>query len=539
MARITRATGLVSDSVVSIYKKRGSFEAGITIYDNNEVVLYSGFYYKYLGNIPEAGYTIAPGTIPDENWMNVGILEGHHIHSPENFGAVTGDSSFDCLPAINLAMKTGRIEFSAGETYHVTDEVIIPSYLSGNLAGATIKAIPKAGAMAWDYKKAVVRCSKFPVGTPTVDVGQVENQVRGLRLTGSLNVDCSDIADYGFYARLLCAESEVGSIYAYNANKYGIVMIACWYFQMGPLHANNCARGISLGYPTDGETGDTYVNATHFPHVSAWGTHKSAGLGYDPITDDASKYTIGCGIILGKGLSTSVGVLCSENTVGAGVVTMDPAAWNIEVLYCEGNSQGFTQEGEPKVSLLSSKANAESHTLTISTLHLAADCGILTRSKQERISIKSLYRFDNAKTFHSYCTEDTVAVENSNYYVLNGHSYVAPAALIKKPLGVDFCRSGLNLHTWDSTVIGHFFGSVSEQQISLHLPAAPQGLSLQIASEEGAEYVTVTGTDFKYSLRNKRLPSKMYEIRLGAVSTQPVADCTLVIRSKNGDWYYW
>lgn len=516
------------------YITRSSFEKGFNVTLWNEVLLWEedGYYYRWDGALPK---TVPAGSTPDSNWTNVGKLNGLDEHSPENFGAIPNDPSFDCLPAIKLAIATGTLNLDGKSTYHVTDEVVIPSYLRGNLNGATIKAI----GPTWPALKSVVRVSKFPIGTPTVDVANTENQVRGLRLTGSLNIDCADIASYGFYARLMCAESEMGSIYAYNANRYGIVMFACWYFQMGTLHANNCARGMALGYSTEGEQGDTYVNATHFPHISAWGTDKSMGLGYDPITDDASKYTIGAGIILGRGLSTSVGVICSENTAGAGVVTMDPAAWDIGVMYCDGNSKDFTQEGEPKVSLLSSKANSESHTLTISTLHLSAGCGILTRSIQERVLIRSLYRFDNSRTFHSYCTADTVEVGSSNYYVLNGHNYNAPAALIKEPLNVDFVRSGLTLSEWTSTVIGHFAGSTAEQQLYVKLPASPSGLDLQIASEEGTEYITVTGTDFKASLTKKRLPSKLYEIRIGGVSTVPVADCSVLVRSKKGDWYYW
>ncbi|USL94541.1 tail fibers protein [Escherichia phage TM1] len=516
------------------YITRSSFEKGFTVTLWNEVLLREedGYYYRWDGALPK---TVPAGSTPDSNWTNVGKLDGLDEHSPENFGAIPNDPSFDCLPAIKLAIATGTLNLDGKATYHVTDEVVIPSYLRGNLNGATIKAI----GPTWPALKSVVRVSKFPIGTKTVDVANTENQVRGLRLIGSLNIDCADIASYGFYARLMCAESEMGSIYAYNANRYGIVMFACWYFQMGTLHANNCARGMALGYSTEGEQGDTYVNATHFPHISAWGTDKSTGLGYDPITDDASKYTIGAGIILGRGLSTSVGVICSENTSGAGVVTMDPAAWDIGVMYCEGNSKDFTQVGEPKVSLLSSKANSESHTLTISTLHLSAGCGILTRSNQERVLIRSLYRFDNSRTFHSYCTADTVEVGSSNYYVLNGHNYNAPAALIKEPLNVDFVRSGLTLSEWTTTVIGHFAGSTAEQQLYVKLPASPSGLDLQIASEEGTEYITVTGTDFKASLTKKRLPSKLYEIRIGGVSTVPVADCSVLIRSRKGDWYYW
>lgn len=516
------------------YITRSSFEKGFNVTLWNEVLLWEedGYYYRWDGALPK---TVPAGSTPDSNWTNVGKLNGLDEHSPENFGAIPNDPSFDCLPAIKLAIATGTLNLDGKSTYHVTDEVVIPSYLRGNLNGATIKAI----GPTWPALKSVVRVSKFPIGTPTVDVANTESQVRGLRLTGSLNIDCADIASYGFYARLMCAESEMGSIYAYNANRYGIVMFACWYFQMGTLHANNCARGMALGYSTEGEQGDTYVNATHFPHISAWGTDKSTGLGYDPITDDASKYTIGAGIILGRGLSTSVGVICSENTAGAGVVTMDPAAWDIGVMYCEGNSKDFTQEGEPKVSLLSSKANSESHTLTISTLHLSAGCGILTRSRQERVLIRSIYRFDNSRTFHSYCTADTVEVGSSNYYVLNGHNYNAPAALIKEPLNVDFVRSGLTLSEWTTTVIGHFAGSTAEQQLYVKLPASPSGLDLQIASEEGTEYITVTGTDFKASLTKKRLPSKLYEIRIGGVSTVPVADCSVLIRSRKGDWYYW
>ncbi|VEB72255.1 Uncharacterised protein [Providencia rustigianii] len=382
----------------------------------------------------------------------------------------------------------------------------------------------------------------MPIGAlGSIDVGNLNNQVRGVRISGSLNIDCADIVDYGLYCRLLCAESVLGEFYPSNANKWGAVLISCWYFNIGDIHAISCAQGVSLGYATEGESGLLDINATFIPSVKAWSTIKSKGKGYTPLSDDPKIYTVGAGVVLGKSLSTGIGTVCAEHTQGAGVVTMNAIAWSIGSMYLEANSKDFTQVGEPNVGLLSSNRNVEGHTLPITTLHLSATCGILIRdTSSERVDINSIYRYDNAKTMHSLSKSKSIKIENSNYYTLLGHGYSAPPSLITLPLNVDFIRSGLHFSTWDvNTQIGAFIGSGTNQNIAINVNKLPTGLIIKIESDDGFEQFSVTATTTKYTLTKPRTQGKFYGISIGQISSASDTIGTVCVRSKKGDWFYW
>ncbi|SUC17577.1 Uncharacterised protein [Proteus vulgaris] len=527
-----KGANLIDNGNLVIYKKIGLFGDGGYVSSKYDVVRdVDGFWYKYLGSDLPFNYVT-----PDENWMNVGILNGFDLHSPENFGAIANDERFDCLPAINLAIKTGILNLYPNKTYHVSNEVIIPSYLHGSLNGATIKAIG-----VWDVKKAVVRFSKFSIGEKGVEVGLIENQVRGVRLNGALNIDCNNIASYGFYARLLCAESGLGDIYVYNAMKWGIVMLGCWYFTVGILHANSCAQGISLGYPTEGETspsGGLAINAVFLPFVGAWSTAKSKGKGYDPTSDNFASNIIGAGVILGESLSSSIGVLCAEHTQGAGLVTNNAISWSLNSVYFEANSKDFAQTNEPNVSLLSSGSNREGHTLPITSLTLGARDGIfVSKNSFERIDINNIYRFDNNKTFHSDSKLNSVKVKFVNYYVLLGENYKAPNALITEPMGIDFISNNVDFNKFGD--IGYFVASGAPQGMVFSLNNSPSNLVIKVDSDESPESITIIGTQFKYTLSKTRTIGKSYKISIGNISSTPDVKGSVCIRSRKGEFNYW
>lgn len=523
----------IDNGNLNTYKKVGVIGENGKVYGKFDVLLGDGgFWFKYIGDDFPKVYT----SVESDKWVNVGLLNGFDLNSPENFGAVPNSSSHDCLNAINMAIKTGVLNLYPNTTYHVSNEVVIPSKLHGNMNGATIKAIGE-----WDDKSSVVRFSKFKIGAKDVQVGVIENQVRGVRITGSLNIDCDNKASYGFYARLLCAESTVGDIYSYNALKWGIVMIGCWYFGIGILHANSCAQGISLGYPTEGETspsGGLAINAVHLPFVGAWSTVKSKGMGYNPISDDFNVNVIGAGVVLGESLSSSIGVLCSEHTQGAGLVTKNAISWSISSAYFEFNSKDFTDDGNPNVALLSSYMNREGHVLNISNLTLGVKDGILVnKSSNEKLNISSIYRYDNHKTFHNDCKSKSVKVSNSNYYVLAGELYQTPTAIIPDSPSTLFTMSRLDLTKWGN--IGFFTSDGNPLQISVISSNKPTGLVISVGSDEGDEAVTVTQSQTKYQLKKARTTGKIYEIKVGSISSSQFENVTVTIKSKVGDWYNW
>lgn len=530
-----KGSSLIDGGNLTLYKKKGMFGDNGSVNSELEVIRGSdGFWYSYKGNQFPHSYS----DTHTDDWVNVGYLKGFPIHSPENFGAIPNDETADCLNAINLAMKTGIVKLTPKAIYHVTDEVIVPSGLSGEWAGATIKAI----GTTWVSKKAVVRASTVPIGTPSVDMNVLSNQLRGVRMTGSLNIDANNIVDYCLYARLLVAESEFGSVYCYNANKFGYVLLSCWYFKFDILHSINCAQGFSLGIATEGESGLLDVNAVFLPFVGAWSTIKSKGKGYNPFSDNRDIYTIGCGGLLGKTLSASIGVLCVEHTQGAGLITMNALGWTINSLYCESNSKDYIHnDDEPNISILSSNLNNESHAMSVNSLHLSANDGILIReSSQEILHINSVYRYDNFKTIHSASKRRSMKIENSNYYTLLGQNYTAPPALIVEPLNVDFIRSGLHFSTWDAnTQIGSFMGSGTNQNIAINVNKVPTGLIIRIESDDGFEQFNVTSTTTKYTLTKPRTQGNFYNISIGQISSASETVGTVCVRSKKGDWFYW
>lgn len=521
------------------FKSDISFSSGGHIDDERYAVLYDNdpdgnMYFYARKYIAEGGYDVDAGSHPDDNWICVGLLNGFNLNTPENFGAKPYSES-DCLNAIKMAIKTGFIELTPGCTYFVSDEVVIPSYLVMETNGATIKAM---SGYSWGGK-AVVRASKKPVGT-SPDLSLPEQQVRGIRHIGTLNIDANNVAPYGFYGFGVVAESTTDIIYAYNATEVGIVLLGSWYHKVNQYMGIDCARGVSLAHGFSGETGDVNVNGVEFGVVAAYNTSKSLSYGYDPYSSSLNPQLIGAGVTLGQGLASRIGTLIAETTAGAGLATVNAVSWSVGSMYFEKCSEALEDSAEPDIAILSTTGNVEDHVFDVGNIHFGIGTGILQRATaSEFLNIQSIYRIDNKKTWHSSSKASSSFVNFVNYYVLNPYDYVKPVQLTND-VGKDVISSSamLNFKDFSNTPNIPFFYTGGDLNINISISEGSiVGLDIQVQSEDGIEYITCTSSPFSAKLTKRRNAYSVYWVSVGT----PVQEATgmgaiIITKQKTSQW---
>lgn len=516
---------------LSLYKKKGIFGDSGVIQDKYEVIKYSdGFWYKYNNSLP-----FSYGSSPDSNWTNVGKLNGFDENTPENFGAVVNNSTHDCLDAINKAMATGFLRLTAGATYFVSDEVVIPSYLVMETNGATIKAM---SGYSWGGK-AVVRASKKPVGT-SPDLSLPEQQVRGIRHIGTLNIDANNVAPYGFYGFGVVAESTTDIIYAYNATEVGIVLLGSWYHKVNQYMGIDCARGVSLAHGFSGETGDVNVNGVEFGVVAAYNTSKSLSYGYDPYSSSLTPQLIGAGVTLGQGLASRIGTLIAETTAGAGLATVNAVSWSAGSMYFEKCSEALEDSAEPDIAILSTTGNVEDHVFDVGNIHFGIGTGILQRATaSEFLNIQSIYRIDNKKTWHSSSKAASSFVNFVNYYVLNPYDYIKPVQLTND-VGKEVISSSsmLNFKDFSNTPSIPFVYTGGD--ISIHVSISSGSVlstEFQVTSDSGIEYITCTGSPFQFNLTQPRTVGNTYTVTLSTAQSAASGQGAIhILKQKPSQW---
>ncbi|CAA7332709.1 tail spike protein [Escherichia phage vB_EcoM_UP17] len=516
---------------LSLYKKKGIFGDSGAIQDKYEVIKYSdGFWYKYNNSLP-----FSYGSAPDSTWTNVGKLNGFDENTPENFGAVVNNSTYDCLDAINKAMATGFLRLTAGATYFVSDEVVIPSNLVMETNGATIKAM---SGYSWGGK-AVVRASKKPVGT-SPDLSLPEQQVRGIRHIGTLNIDANNVAPYGFYGFGVVAESTTDIIYAYNATEVGIVLLGSWYHKVNQYMAIDCARGVSLAHGFSGETGDVNVNGVEFGVVAAYNTSKSLSYGYDPYSSSLTPQLIGAGVTLGQGLASRIGTLIAETTAGAGLATVNAVSWSVGSMYFGKCSEALEDSAEPDIAILSTTGNVEDHVFDVGNIHFGIGTGILQRATaSEFLNIQSIYRIDNKKTWHSSSKASSSFVNFVNYYVLNPYDYVKPAQLTTD-VGKEVVSSSsmLNFKDFSNTPSIPFVYTGGE--IAIHVSISSGSVvstEFQVTSDSGIEYITCTGSPFQFNLTQPRTVGNTYTVTLATAQSAASGQGAIhILKQKPSQW---
>lgn len=526
-----RGYSLPDNGNLSLYKKVGKFSDGGSVGTKYDVVGDDdGFWYRYTGVLP-----FSYGSAPDSAWSNVGKLNGFDENTPENFGAVVNDSTYDCLDALNKAMATGFLRLTAGGTYFVSDEVVIPSNLVMETNGATIKAMP---SVTWTGK-AVVRASKKPVGT-SPDLSLPEQQVRGIRHIGTLNIDANNVAPYGFYGFGVVAESVTDIIYAYNATEVGIVLLGSWYHKVNQYMGIDCARGVSLAHGFSGETGDVNVNGVEFGVVAAYNTSKSLSYGYDPYSSSLTPQLIGAGVTLGQGLASRIGTLIAETTAGAGLATVNAVSWSVGSMYFEKCSEALEDSAEPDIAILSTTGNVEDHVFDVGNIHFGIGTGILQRATaSEFLNIQSIYRIDNKKTWHSSSKASSSFVNFVNYYVLNPYDYVKPAQLTND-VGKEVISSTamLNFKDFSNTPSIPFVYTGGE--IAIHVSISSGSVvstEFQVTSDSGIEYITCTGSPFQFNLTQPRTVGNTYIVTLSTAQSAASGQGAIhILKQKPSQW---
>nr|DAL40162.1 MAG TPA_asm: tailspike protein [Caudoviricetes sp.] len=526
-----RGYSLPDNGNLSLYKKVGKFSDSGSVGTKYDVVGDAdGFWYRYTGVLP-----FSYGSAPDSAWSNVGKLNGFDENTPENFGAVVNNSTHDCLDAINKAIATGFLRLTAGATYFVSDEVVIPSYLVMETNGATIKAM---SGYSWGGK-AVVRASKKPVGT-SPDLSLPEQQVRGIRHVGTLNIDANNVAPYGFYGFGVVAESVTDIIYAYNATEVGIVLLGSWYHKVNQYMAIDCARGVSLAHGFSGETGDVNVNGVEFGVVAAYNTSKSLSYGYDPYSSSLTPQLIGAGVTLGQGLASRIGTLIAETTAGAGLATVNAVSWSVGSMYFEKCSEALEDSAEPDIAILSTTGNVEDHVFDVGNIHFGIGTGILQRATaSEFLNIRSIYRIDNKKTWHSSSKASSSFVNFVNYYVLNPYDYVKPAQLTND-VGKEVISSTamLNFKDFSNTPSIPFVYTGGE--IAIHVSISSGSVvstEFQVTSDSGIEYITCTGSPFQFNLTQPRTVGNTYIVTLSTAQSAASGQGAIhILKQKPSQW---
>ncbi|EJV7847917.1 hypothetical protein N7W58_004405 [Escherichia coli] len=367
-----------------------------------------------------------------------------------------------------------------------------------------------------------------------------EQQVRGIRHIGTLNIDANNVAPYGFYGFGVVAESVTDIIYAYNATEVGIVLLGSWYHKVNQYMGIDCARGVSLAHGFSGETGDVNVNGVEFGVVAAYNTSKSLSYGYDPYSSSLTPQLIGAGVTLGQGLASRIGTLIAETTAGAGLATVNAVSWSVGSMYFEKCSEALEDSAEPDIAILSTTGNVEDHVFDVGNIHFGIGTGILQRATaSEFLNIQSIYRIDNKKTWHSSSKASSSFVNFVNYYVLNPYDYVKPVQLAND-VGKDVISSSamLNFKDFSNTPNIPFFYTGGDLDINISISdGSIIGLGIQVQSEDGIEYITCTSSPFSAKLTKRRNAYSVYWVSMGT----PVQEATgmgaiIITKQKTSQW---
>lgn len=237
------------------------------------------------------------------------------------------DASTDVLPKLNAAASAAanarKPLYLSGGFYAVSDEFVPPNGLSMHGYGNSLRAgNTYATVLRWiggvRERTAVIRCSRSPIATtPTEDVS-------GVRIT-NITVDANNQASTGIYCRYFTNESYLDQITAIGARIVGIAIYQTWFSSFGALLVHdNYGRGMVVGYPTQGETGNLAVNSCNFLRIR---THTNGLRGdFVPTAGSPTRYS-GAGLITRSSACTYSNIQ-SERNFGFGWIETSPRSGN-------------------------------------------------------------------------------------------------------------------------------------------------------------------------------------------------------------------
>ncbi|MGO2304380.1 MAG: hypothetical protein ACTH5W_06720 [Providencia sp.] len=411
------------------YAPVGTFQGGAEINALNETVLWQlpdgdGEYYKWLGplpkNVPENSTPLSTGGIkteanPNGLWVSVGdaslrtdMIQGngellglYYNDTQINFDAnkyvqlrVFADLFIEKAPRIidgihaacrYVASKGGGYVDLSPRTYLLEDELIpinnvkIDGTGSGQWSGMTI--LKWAGGDG--VGKCVVRASRAKLGEISSDA---------LTMSGVKNcfIDAEgcDVGFYSQYATSGCDFSGLTTRNATRANAYILKSWFCDYDNLVSVLAKD--KGVVIGHPLFGETGQMNVNACGFTTIKA---HSSGASMITGVTDQEA----GAGVILGKYMTGNYfrSVQC-ENNGGIGLLAHSTFTNAIGSAYIEKNAEKLG--GEYKHCGLMYENGGSYSALSIASVHLAANQHIINNVDLGLV-IQAIGRNDDVNSF--------------------------------------------------------------------------------------------------------------------------------------------
>lgn len=448
---------------------------------------------------------------------------------PRHFGGRRNDDTFDSTAAVKYAANNKKIYFDG--VYAVSDEIVIKS-------DCVIRCIGKSGLRAKKGAvmtgKAVCRASALPIGT-TPNMKQEHQQVRSISQSGQLYIDANNIADFAFYGRGISAESELDFVVGEKANVCGVALLTSWFLTVKTgLFGLNSGINIAIGTPIAGETGDLFVNGVHFPMLDSYKTNGTTGVTYNQ-DGAAAEQKAGAGILLGLGFGNRISTLVSQSSHGANLVCSKTIGFSIGSVYVEN---GSTSTPSRKTSILLASDNNDNSTLPINLLHLEAGQQILNRSTSLLLDIHTAYRYDNVKSLDTACIGGSIKIKEPSYYVRNAYSNIPPDAL-------SYERTEQEVHITGpvdsatapaSRLFTKWLFRKGSHRLRVKLSAvSTTPVTINLTSDGTTEAFNVTDA-LDIGLSGSRTDGSWYTINIGAPTGDAGIKATIAITRKTTSW---
>ncbi|MDF4276370.1 hypothetical protein P3598_13205 [Vibrio parahaemolyticus] len=264
----------------------------------------------------------------------------------ETLGAEPRDD-FDIYPIFEFARNNYKYVTTENSGKFYTSDELVPApgmvFVSENSSNSTaiddleLAILPSSLIEPSNWNgKSVVRASLSPVG------GSLGLPLSGVVL-GPFSIDAEG-ADYGFYARYLTNESRIHNVVVRNSNLCNICVLTSWFAKYdGLISMRANGKGISLGYPLSGESGDVAVNGIEFEAVrSNFSGQSDANKAKWVDGVDVKQFALdGAGIIIATN-ACHFPSLQAEKGIGVGIVDLSPFDNSFGSIYTEGNCSQMT-----------------------------------------------------------------------------------------------------------------------------------------------------------------------------------------------------
>lgn len=500
----------------------------LIIKDKNFKIKYKGSIYFGSSNPSEIPFITGERFKDDGDFWRIDTTP----NDPRYYGAKPNDDSFDSLPMLIKARNTGKLELHEGLEYFVSDEFVLTSGLM--LITETNCKISAMNSDKWNADKAVVRCSFLPIGE-TPNVNALEQQIVNLNHSGKLICDAKYLTGYGFYGRAITNESVLDDIEGVHATVSAVSIMQSWFFSVKTrLFGKKSAHNVVLGFPLSGETGDIFINAVNIPQINSYDFKDDTGMDYDPINGDFYKQIDGAGMILGKGLGNSIGNLTSQKSNGAGLATVNPIAWDIQSVYLEGC--GKSQNGM-KISFIGTDGNTEDHVLNIGQMHLAIGQTVLSKTINEMVHIKNMYRFDPVMSFRNECIANSFKVDNANHYTKLAYNYSKPISVKSESSNIVCFIGDYDVSQWGTKTFS--VTKLTKGKVTIILDrAAPSNIQFIISGEGGSDIVQINAGQsgvFEFSLSKTHNTGTRYTVSMGVIAS---STCIANIKIQDSNTYW-